>query len=207
MKAHYSYTEDNYSVVINTQDNTVTLQSGDNQSTLPVNAYNVYFPVPEFAAVNIRNNGFDPKNYCYFGAVIRVGALPMIKEYLADKKEQDKKDRTEKAARLESTIPGLAEVRAAIADNDRYREEFHRMMDDGDNDGCCPPAKAVDLDAVFDQYPLAHLYIKAEGYTYAAHYAKAAAGKKAVALLENGGSAEAAAAILDNWLPPESHWD
>lgn len=90
-------------------------------------------------------------------------------------------------ARIAHAIPGLAELRAAIADEDRYHEAFERMMEDEYNDGARPP-KPVQISSaeVGLRYPIAAAYIKAEAWECAAHYAKSAAGKRAKQRLEAG---------------------
>jgi len=110
-------------------------------------------------------------------------------------------------AEKEANLPGLKELRAAIADEVRYREQFNRMMDDEGNDGACPPKPVtVNSKELAVKYPRAALYIKAENYSLASHYAKSAAGDKAMRLLEKGGNLKEAEEILNNWLPA-SAWN
>jgi len=119
-------------------------------------------------------------------------------------------DRKNKAqAELEAAVPGLSELRnakiAAEYDEDRYHQQFERMMDDEQNDGVRPPnpidkslkEKFVDL---AEKYPRAALYLKAENQHDSAHWAdntgKGAAGKKAMDLLAANGSIEDALLAL-----------
>lgn len=92
-----------------------------------------------------------------------------------------------KEAKLLFAVPGLNELRAAYADVNRYHEQFERMMEDEGNDGARPPKPiSGDVDALRAQYPAAAAYLKAESWSYADHYAKATAGKKAMERIVNG---------------------
>ena len=109
---------------------------------------------------------------------------------------------------LDKKIPGLSILQDAYADEAYYHAAFNRMMNNEYNDGARPPkAPRHNIAELEQQYPAAALYIKADGYEGASHYLKSAAGKKAKALLLEGGSIEDAAAILDNWLPKDAIWD
>lgn len=113
----------------------------------------------------------------------------------------------EKAAE-EAAIPGLRELRAAYDAEEKYRSDFAAAMEDEMRDGVGIPAMPqTNIDALAAQYPRAALYLKAEGYTNAAHHVKASAGRKALKLLREGGSVEDAAAILDNWTNDTYLWD
>lgn len=86
-----------------------------------------------------------------------------------------------KQAKIEANVPGLAGLTAAINEEYRYDEAFERMMADENNDGARPPRKpAISSDDLKNQYPVAAAYIKAEDWKHAAHYAKSAAGQKAM---------------------------
>jgi hypothetical protein len=74
------------------------------------------------------------------------------------------------------------------------------MMLDGDNDGCCPPRpRRGDVSELAKRYPAAALYIRADSYEDAHHWAKAAAGREAKALVIVG-DLVGATAKLENWL-------
>ena len=92
-----------------------------------------------------------------------------------------------KQAKIEANVPGLAALTAAINDEYRYHEEFERMMEDENNDGARPPRKpAISSDDLRPQYPVAAAYLKAESWKYADHYAKSAAGQKAMERIASG---------------------
>ena len=111
-------------------------------------------------------------------------------------------------AALELACPGLAILRAAVDDSDRYHRQFNAMMEDGTNDGVRSPRQpAADIDALRAQYPRAAAYMRAESYSCASNHHKAAAGVAAMAVLAKGGEIAAADALLDNWLPASAAWD
>ncbi len=121
--------------------------------------------------------------------------------YVADR-------RAKKENQLVTHVPGLAELRKAYDAEENYREAFNRMMENEQNDGVNPPKPvAVKSSDVAGKYPRAALYLKAEAYSWASHYAKAAAGEKAMALIQEGGDLTEAQKILDNWLPESAKWD
>lgn len=95
--------------------------------------------------------------------------------------------RAAEEASLLANVPGLRELESAIAAWNNYHHEFSRMMDDEYNDGVNPPKKpTVDVDEIRAKYPVAAAYLKAQSYAYASHYAKVAAGEKAVERIANG---------------------
>lgn len=146
-------------------------------TTVSYDGDNVYCPVIE------RNGQKQP-------IVVRSGDDDLLykakKQYEADKSEQ--------------AVPGLAELESAIFAAERYADQFAAMMDDEMNDGVRPPAQpGCDIDALKAQYPRAAVYITADSYCNASHYAKASAGRKAKELLLSGGSLEQAKKILSNW--------
>lgn len=65
---------------------------------------------------------------------------------------------------------------------------------------------AAPLEALEQQYPEAYAYLKARDYSRASHQLQANAGQKAMTLLNNGGTAQDAMSILDNWLPEDALW-
>lgn len=90
-------------------------------------------------------------------------------------------------AKLRAACPGINELRAAYDDVERYHREFNRMMEDGDNDGVRPPrAIRGDVDALRAQYPIAAAYLKAESWSFADHYAKSGAGRRAMERIISG---------------------
>lgn len=82
-------------------------------------------------------------------------------------------------------MPGLDELRAAIAENERNYERQRKDIEMG-----APRIhtfKPIDTDAIRAKYPVAAAYLKAEGYWMSNHYAKSVAGKKAMEIIAAGG--------------------
>ena len=82
---------------------------------------------------------------------------------------------------MEEAVPGLDEIRAAMEDLTRWEREFNKMMEDENNDGCCPP-NSIDIDIVEElekKYPAAAAYIVAESYKGSSWFIKSAAGSRA----------------------------
>lgn len=88
---------------------------------------------------------------------------------------------------LIKNVPGLEELRDAIANEKRYASQFSKMMEDGDNDGARPPSRVrISSKSMATQFPVAASYIKAENWQYASHFVKAGAGRRAVERIKNG---------------------
>lgn len=80
--------------------------------------------------------------------------------------------RATEAARLESLFPGLAQLKAALEDEERYQHEFSRMMEDENNDGARPPRPARASSAqLAEQFPAAALYLRAQSLAVSSHWA------------------------------------
>lgn len=117
---------------------------------------------------------------------------PEIVAYLHAQVEAAAEAAAQRQAKI-NAIEGLAQLRAALRADAEYYDAFNRMMDDEYNDGARPPKKPeVSPSEVAAKYPRAAAYIKAESWSYAAHYAKAAAGRKALEKIIDGGDHESA---------------
>lgn len=157
----------------------------------------------------IHKEQLEQANKLLPGAYYRAGPRVLLT------KEQGEKAKTaieaykaQEENKLKENVPGLDELRAAIEDAERYQAEFELMMEDEQNDGVNPPKPVkTNIGELTKKYPRAALYIKADSYSCAAHYAKSDAGNKAMELIKEGGSLEEAKEILDNWLPKEAIWD
>ena len=100
----------------------------------------------------------------------------------------------------ENNIAGLAELRAARAAAEDYRDAFREMMSRGD--GCMTGTRrpAESPAAVAVRYPVAVAYILAEGWSRASHHVKAAAGARAMDRIASGDDAtEAVAEMTATW--------
>ena len=126
---------------------------------------------------------------------------PEILAFLSEQKVSEERARKEREEKI-SAIPGLKELEAAIKEHEDYKSAFYRMMDDEYNDGANPPAMPKsNIDDLSSKYPRAAAYIKAVAYSYASHYAKSAAGRKAVERIINGEDHEKVLAEMEaEWL-------
>ena len=101
---------------------------------------------------------------------------------------------------LAAAVPGIEALRNAYAEDNAEYHRLREVIESGDSvfisSGKNHPEIIAALEA---QYPRAAVWIEANDYENASHYAKAAAGGKAKKVLEDGGSIEDAEAILKNW--------
>ena len=127
-------------------------------------------------------------------------AKPEILAILMDERDAAKRASEERAKKIEA-IEGLHEIESALEDLASWQEEF-RSSFEGENGGGIGVRKQpkYDLDAMYAKYPRAKAYLDATAYANAEHYAKAAAGKKAVEAIINGRDyAQAIATMQDEW--------
>lgn len=98
-----------------------------------------------------------------------------------------------------AAIPGLKEIRAAIADLKAWQKEFNDSF--RECGGLGVRAKPMyDFDELYATYPRAAAYLKAEQYGDADNYVKSAAGEKALEAIINGADpAETIAAMEAEW--------
>lgn len=101
--------------------------------------------------------------------------------YFADIKAAEE-DRRKKIAAIE----GLDELVAARNAEEEYHNEINRRMENEALSSFAPARPTVSSKELVAKYPRAAAYIKAEAWTYASHYVKAAAGKKALERIING---------------------
>jgi len=83
-------------------------------------------------------------------------------------------------------IEGLKELEDARNAEESYHYELNRRMEDEQLSGLLPGAPKVSSKDVAAKYPRAAAYLKAYRWTLASHYAKAAAGRKALEAIING---------------------
>lgn len=148
-----------------------------------------------------EENGFDSAKYGR-EIVVKTTGRPDLAAAVATQ-------RAEKAAAFEAAVPGAAEIiklAEKVGNNyARYEQQFSKMMEDEGNDGALPPktpneALALELKRKLDASPRAALYLKAMRQEASSGWAdnsgKGAAGKRAMEILEAGGSIEDATAAL-----------
>jgi len=105
--------------------------------------------------------------------------------------------RAEAEAKLKANVPGLDELRAAYEQEYEAFARMMDMMDDEQNDGARPPKPAANPAELAVKYPVAAAYLKAEAWSMASHYAKAAAGRKAMENIANGEDYKTALATME----------
>ena len=158
----------------------------------------------------LTGNGLEPTGTLMIrnaAACKRAGGLDAVKaakpEIIAILMAERDAAARERAAREEkiSSIPGLAEIKAAQDDFSRWYDEFRASFDGEGGGGVgVRPKPSYDLDALYARYPRAKAYLDASAYADAAHDAKAAAGRKALDAIINGEDyAQAIAAMEAEW--------
>ncbi len=123
--------------------------------------------------------------------IMKDDAHEIIKErkdeiyaYLLDIHNAEIKAEEERQEKIKA-IEGLKELEFAREDIAAWHEEFAKSFDHVGGLGVRPRPNH-DLKALAEKYPRASAYLKAESWSYAANYEKAAAGKKALERIING---------------------
>lgn len=121
-----------------------------------------------------------------------------IIELLAEEETARKEAEELRRAKIDS-IPGLNEIRAAMADLKAWQKEFNDSF--SDCGGLGVRSKPVyDFDELYATYPRAAAYLKAEQYGDADNYVKSAAGEKALEAIINGADpSDTIAAMESEW--------
>lgn len=153
----------------------------------------------------LKKAGANPADYVSVSAknvLLRRAAWEACEAFrsrLGEIKAADQARRDALAAELKAKVPGLAELQAAIDESARFASRFAKAMDSeqGDDEGRFAAPKS-NLSALRAKYPVAALYLLAEGYLSAANYKKSGAGRRAMALILEGKIVEANEA-LNNW--------
>lgn len=128
-------------------------------------------------------------------ATVCVARKDEVLEYL--KTEKAKKEEERKAKDPENVIAGLRVLKEAIAKLENYYYLREKRFED-ERLSSLPIAKPnVDLDALKAKYPRAAAFLKAEAWSYASHYAKAAAGSRACKRILAGEDYEKVIADMD----------
>lgn len=117
-------------------------------------------------------------------------AKPAILAYFAELRQAE----ADRQAKIEA-IEGLEELKDIRAEWENYRDEFDQAMEAGN--GYTPSKPEEKVEDVAKRYPRAAAYLKAEDYSYASHYAKASAGRKALERIINGENHEQAIAEME----------
>jgi hypothetical protein len=133
--------------------------------------------------------------------IVKLDGRPALRQIVDAAIAAEAEAERRETERLAANVPGLEQLRAAIDAEQQYRRGFNRMMEDEDNDGVCPPKHPVASSAeLAKQFPRAAVYIRAESYSFANHWAKVKAGEEAMEIIGSGGVIDDAEAKLENWL-------
>lgn len=124
-------------------------------------------------------------------AVKKAGAGSQIKAHKAEiiailkAREAEAKAAAEARKAKIDAIPGLAEIRAAIADQEEWDEEFERCMETG-RSVMSRQRPQYDFAALNARYPQAAAYRKAKALSLKSNYELAAIGRDALEMVING---------------------
>ena len=118
-------------------------------------------------------------------AAIKENRDEILKEIL-DAKEQARKAYEERQAKI-NAIPGLSEIKAALAKAADWNRRFNASFETEDGGGWgVGPRPQYDFEAAYKKYPQAHAYLIAEREAYKSNYELAAIGRRALEKVING---------------------
>lgn len=86
----------------------------------------------------------------------------------------------------ENILPGLNKIKKAVQEQADWQYKFNRAMEDEDGSSTMTRAPKNVIEETKNAYPKEAAYYKAEQYSYASHYAKSSAGRKAMERILNG---------------------
>ena len=118
--------------------------------------------------------------------------------YIKAEKEKEEQARIERRNKI-NDIEGLEEIRNAKQDLANWHYEFNKSFEDVGGLGVRPKPN-YNFDAMYEKYPRAVAYLKAEDYKNASNYRKSAIGKNALEKIING---EDYNAVIENM---EKEW-
>jgi hypothetical protein len=134
-------------------------------------------------------------------SIIRAGARKIVDDAFSNLKNIVEEEESKKKKNMPA---GVEEIREAISRSSEYYDEFQKAMEDEYTDGVFLSSGAskaeTELKSLREKYPDAEKYLIAEKWSYASHYAKAGAGKRAVEAIHNGMPVDEAVKIMnDEW--------
>lgn len=124
---------------------------------------------------------------------------PEIISYIKAEKAKKEAEYQEYLRKLNG-IEGLQEIRNALSDLESWHREFEKSFEDVGGMGVRQKPQ-YDFDALYAKYPRAAAYIRADNYSDASHYVKAAAGSKAKKRILDGDDPTTVIAEM------ETEWD
>lgn len=186
----------------------VTIDNGKGKkATVPLSA--TQEPAPYFRDA-LKKLGLNPRDYRQIGTqVVRADVADAVDKAAADHEVERATKRTAGTAALHAAVPGLKELQAAMAAEERHQGRFGRMMEDESNDGVRMPTPPPGPAAaeLAKKHPRAALYVQAENHAFAANHHKVAAGKKAMQMIRDGADEAEVRKVLENWLPESAVWN
>lgn len=143
-----------------------------------ISRYDIFDPQNGNGTIGIRNKD----------AVMRDNAIDEIKArkaeiiaYFAAERKAEADAKAERESRI-AQIDGLAEIKAAIADLEKWNSEFERSFEGANACGGFGVRSKpdVDIDALKQKHPRAAAYLRAEEEVYSGNYEVAEIGRKAL---------------------------
>lgn len=107
-----------------------------------------------------------------------------IVDILIQKEKQEEYERNEYRRKIES-IEGLIQLESLISDWSKYNNDMSRFIE-RDCTGKPPTKPEVTVEEMSEKYPRAAAYIKADRWSYSAHYYKSSCGTRAKEAILNG---------------------
>lgn len=107
-----------------------------------------------------------------------------IMEFIEAEQTRVENERAERRAKIDA-IEGLKEINKYEAEWVNYREAFNKFIENGAV-GNCPTKPDITMEELYNKYPRAIMYKKAEYYADSTNYRKSALGKEAKEAIING---------------------
>lgn len=122
---------------------------------------------------------------------------PEIVSALLAERDAGVRAQQERQAKIDA-IPGLCEIKSALADLMNWQLEFNASFDGEGGGGVgVRPKPKYDMDALYAKYPRAKAYLDAQDFAASENYAKSAAGQKALEAIINGDDYELAISAME----------
>lgn len=124
-------------------------------------------------------------------------AKPEIVSALLEDRDAGIRAQQERQAKIDA-IPGLREIKSALADLMNWQLEFNASFDgEGGGGVSVRPKPKYDMDALYAKYPRAKAYLDAQDFADSENAAKSAAGQKALEAIINGEDHELALSVME----------
>ena len=142
---------------------------------------------------NLKAVEKDGKMMVFTRAKVTAKDVAAIKEHrdeilkkIMEAKEQEKRAHQERQAKIDA-IPGLAEIKAALAKAADWNRRFNASFETESGGGWgVGPRPQYDFEAAYKKYPQAHAYLIAEREAYKSNYELAEIGRRALEKVING---------------------